>query len=168
MSQTTVFTPIRKAFQARTAREQALLAGLAVLVVLTVLWFGLLAPVMSWRAAAEQRYVNAAEGYETVLAQAAEYRALSAQAVTIGDREPLRTLADRMARERGLSISRVQPLDDGRLGVWIEQADADALMGWLSVLAREHGVSAERVSLDRDGETRVRAQLTLVRAGGAG
>ena len=34
MSQTTLFTPLIKAFQARTAREQALLAGLAVLVVL--------------------------------------------------------------------------------------------------------------------------------------
>lgn len=168
MSQTTFFTPLFKAFQARTAREQALLAGLAVLVVLTVLWFGVLAPAMSWRADAAQRYANAAEGYETILVQVSEYRALSAQAVSSGDREPLRTLADRTARERGLSISRVQPLDDGRLGVWMEQADADAMMGWLSVLAREHGVSAERVSLDRDGENRVRAQLTLLRAGGAG
>lgn len=168
MSQTTLFTPVSKAFQARTAREQVLLAGLAVLVVLTVVWFGLLAPVMNWRAASEQRYVNAVEGYETLLVQAEHYRALSALAVTADNSEPLRTLADRMARERGLSISRVQPLDDGRLGVWMEQADADALMGWLSVLAREHGVNAERVSLDRDGEARVRAQLTLVRAGGAG
>lgn len=168
MSQMTLFAPITKAFQARTTREQLLLAGLGVLVLLTVLWFGLMAPVMSWRAAAEQRYVNAVEGYETLLVQAEQYRVLSELAVTTDDSEPLRTLADRMARERGLSITRVQPLDDGRLGVWMEQADADALMGWLSVLSREHGVSAERVSVDRDGEARVRAQLTLVRAGGAG
>ncbi len=168
MSQTTLFTPLIKAFQARTAREQALLAGLAVLVVLTIAWFGVLAPAMSWRADAARRYANAAEGYESILVQASEYRALSAQAVNADDREPLRTLADRTARERGLAISRVQPLEDGRLGVWIEQADADSLMGWLSLLSREHGVNAERVSLDREGETRVRAQLTLVRAGGAG
>ena len=168
MSQTTLFTPLIKAFQARTAREQALLAGLAVLVVLTIAWFVVLAPAMSWRADAARRYANAAEGYESILVQASEYRALSAQAVNADDREPLRTLADRTARERGLAISRVQPLEDGRLGVWMEQADADSLMGWLSLLSREHGVNAERVSLDREGETRVRAQLTLVRAGGAG
>lgn len=168
MSQMTLFSPLHKAFQARTPREQVLLAGLAVLLLLTVLWFGVLAPAINWRSDAAQRYANAAEGYETLLVQASEYRARSAQAVTAGDREPLRTLADRTARERGLSISRVQPLEDGRLGVWMEQSDADALMGWLSVLAREHGVSAERVSLDRENDNRVRAQLTLVRAGGAG
>ena len=55
MSQTTLFTPLIKAFQARTAREQALLAGLAVLVVLTIAWFGVLAPAMSWRADAARR-----------------------------------------------------------------------------------------------------------------
>ena len=79
----------------------------------------------------------------------------------------MRTLADRTARERGLSISRVQPLEDGRLGVWLEQADADAMMGWLNTLSREHGVSAVRVSVDRESDARVRAQLTLSRAGGA-
>lgn len=167
MSKSAIFTPIRIAFLARTPREQALLAGLAVLLVLTVLWFGVLAPALNWRSEAVRRYANAAEGYETILVQAAQYRALSEGAVNVADQEPLRTLADRTARERGLSISRVQPLEDGRLGVWLEQADADAMMGWLNTLSLEHGVSAVRVSVDRESDARVRAQLTLSRAGGA-
>lgn len=167
MSVHAFFTPAVKAFQARTVREQVLLAGLGLIVLLMAIWFGLLAPAIDWRSDATRRYVSAVEGYETILDQTARYRALAASAAPDAEREPLRTLADRSAREKGLSISRVQPLEDGRLGVWIEDAEADALMRWLGDLSREHGVSAERVSLDRSGDNRVRAQLTLMRAGGA-
>lgn len=161
------FTPALKAFHARTAREQLLLAGLGLIVVLMAIWFGLLAPAIDGRAEATRRYVSAVEGYETILDQTARYRALAASTAPEAEREPLRTLADRSARERGLSISRVQPLEDGRLGVWMEDADADALMAWLAALSTEQGVNVERASLDRSGDNRVRAQLTLMRAGGA-
>lgn len=162
------FTPVLRAFQARTAREQLLLAGLGLILLLMAVWFGLLAPALDWRMDATRRYVSAVEGYETVLDQAARYRSLAARSEDASEREPLRTLADRSARERGLSISRVQPLEDGRLGVWMDDADANALMAWLGDLSREHGVSAERASLDRSGDNRVRVQLTLMRAGEAG
>lgn len=149
-----------------TAREQGLLAFLAVLVVGTVVWFGMLSPVLSWRAESERRYVAAVEGYETLLVQLALHERLAQSATQIVNRESLRGLADRMARERGLAITRVQPLEDGRLGVWLDGVPSDALMGWLTVMARDHGVWADRVSLDREGEGVVRAQLTLARAGG--
>jgi len=166
MTQSERLAPLKTAWAGRTAREQILLAGLAVLVAGMLVWFGLLAPTLAWRAEAERAYVAAAEDYETLLAQLAQYQALSSgQDTRIDDREALRTLADRTAREQALAISRVQPLEDGRLGVWLDSVEADALMVWLSLLAREHGVRADRVSLDRDGERVVRAQLTLARAG---
>ena len=161
-------SPVGRAFLARTVREQILLAGLAALLALTVIWFGILGPVISWRSDALRDFSRAAAGYETLLVQVEAYRALAEQVETPEDQEPLRTLADRTARERGLAISRVQPLEDGRLGVWMEQADADALMAWLEGLAREQGVMVERISLDREADERVRAQLTLRRVSEAG
>ena len=97
----------------------------------------------------------------------ARYRTLAAtadQAQRAG--APLRTVIGRTASARGVAISRVQPLDDGRLGVWLDTVEADALMAWLSDLAREEGVRVDRVSLDREGDGVVRAQLLLAGAGG--
>jgi len=148
-----------------TAREQGLLAFLAVLLLGTVVWFGVLSPTLSWRAEAERRYVAAVEGYETMLVQLSLYESLAQSATRPQSGQSLRGLADQTARERGLAITRVQPLDDGRLGVWMDGVSSDALMGWLNVLARDHGVWADRVSLDREGEGVVRAQLTLAQAG---
>ncbi|MBL4544765.1 MAG: type II secretion system protein M [Oceanicaulis sp.] len=54
-------------------------------------------------------------------------------------------------------------VQNGRLGVWMEQADANAVLAWLDALAREQGVVVERISLDREADERVRAQLTLRR-----
>ena len=163
MSGQDVLTPVRRAFLARTVREQTLLAGLAALLALTLIWFGILGPVISWRSDALRDFSRSAEGYETLLVQIEEYRALAAQITAPEDQEPLRTVADRTARERALAISRVQPLEDGRLGVWMEQADANAVLAWLEALAREQGVVVERISLDREADERVRAQLTLRR-----
>lgn len=149
-----------------SAREQGLLAFLMVLVLATVIWFGLLSPVLGWRADTERRYVAAVEDYETLLVQLALHEQLTQAATQADTSESLRGLADRTARERGLAITRVQPLEDGRLGVWMDGVPSDAVMGWLSMMARDHGVWADRVSLDREGEGVVRAQLTLARAGG--
>jgi type II secretory pathway component PulM len=46
MSGQDVLTPLRRTFLARTVREQVLLAGLAALLALTVIWFGVLGPVI--------------------------------------------------------------------------------------------------------------------------
>lgn len=165
---THVLTPVRRAFLARTVREQLLLAGLGVLLALTLVWFGVLGPVIAWRTDALRNFARAAEGYETLLVQIEDYRMLAEQVTPLQDQDPLRTLADRTARERSLAISRVQPLEDGRLGVWMEQADANAVLAWLEDLAREHGVMVERISLDREADERVRAQLTLRRLSEAG
>lgn len=166
MSWTERFAPMRAAWAERTTREQALLAGALALIAAIIAWYGVLAPSVAWRQAAERDYVRAVESFEVMVDGAARYRALTSNE-TRQQRSsaPLRTVIGRTANERGVAISRVQPLDDGRLGVWLDAVEADALMGWLSMLAVEEGVRVDRVSLDREGDGIVRAQLLL--AGGA-
>lgn len=167
MSWTETLAPVRAAWAERTAREQILLACAAALIAMILAWYAVLAPVMSWRASAERDFLRAVERYEVMAEGAARYRALSAgaaQAQRSG--APLRTVIGRTANARGVAISRVQPLDDGRLGVWLDTVEADILMAWLSELAADEGVRVDRVSLDREGDGVVRAQLLL--AGTAG
>jgi type II secretory pathway component PulM len=158
--------PVRAAWAERTAREQLLLAGLAAFLAVLVLWFAVLGPALAWRAEAQRVHAAAVEDYETLLDGVARYRALAAEART-GSGGPIRTLVGATATDRQLPISRVQPLEDGGLGVWLDAAPADRLMAWLADLSREEGVIVERASFDREGDNIVRAQVTVRRAGAA-
>jgi type II secretory pathway component PulM len=158
--------PIRAAWAERSAREQILLAAAAGLIALIVSWYLVLGPALAWRAEAQRDFVRAAESFEAMVDGTRRYAALSA-GVERARRSgaPLRTVIGRTANERGVAISRVQPLDDGRLGVWLDTVESDALLAWLSALALEEGVRVDRVSLDREADGVVRAQLMLAGAG---
>ncbi|XBQ16679.1 MAG: type II secretion system protein M [Oceanicaulis sp.] len=166
MTPAELIKPARAAWAERTAREQILLAGLAALLAGTVIWFAILGPALSWRASSERVYARAAADYETLVSGLDRYRSAASEAQRAGSSAPLRTIVGASANARGLPISRVQPLEDGGLGVWLDAAQADALLSWLVTLSREEGVMVERVSLDREGDGIVRAQLLLRRPGG--
>lgn len=166
MSRLDVLKPVQLAWAGLSLREQALLAGLAAILIGVLGWYGVVQPAQSWRAEAERDFAAALQSYETTLVQLEQYQALAARAERPEAREPLRTLADRVAREHSLAISRIQPLDDGGLGVWLDASDADAVMAWLAALSREHGVMAVRASLDRESASTVRVQVVLRHAGG--
>lgn len=167
MTLTERLAPARAAWAGLSGREQASLILLALALGAAAFWFGAVQPALSWRDAARRDYVQAVESYERLLVGLAQHRALAVDVEAPRDTAPLRTLVGRTAGDRGLAVSRVQPLEDGRLGVWLDTVDPDALLAWLVVLAREEGVVADRVSLDREGENQVRAQLLLSRGGAA-
>lgn len=162
-----ILAPARAAWAERSAREQGLIAGLALILAGLIVWYGVVSPALSWRAEAARAHQAAVEDYETLLAGIARYRTLARDAQTQAGGAPLRTLVGSSATARELPITRVQPLDDGGLAVWLDAAPADRLMAWLADLAREEGVAVERASLDREGDGVVRAQIVLRRAGNA-
>jgi len=161
------FAPLKAAWAERTVREQLMLAGLGALVILVIAWYGVLAPALSWRSEARADHEAAVARYETMVAGVARYRAEVQAAAQPRAGAALRTVVGTSAAERGLAISRVQPLEDGRLGVWMEGVSDDALMAWLVALSRDEGVRVDQISLDREGDRLVRAQMVLVRGGGA-
>ena len=161
-----LITPIRNAWLERTGREQALLAGLGVFLLALIVWYGVMSPALNWRAEAERTHAAAVSDYERLLTDLDRYRTLAANADQPRSSTPLRTLVGSSANENQLAITRVQPLDDGGLSVWMDSVPADRLTAWLLALAREEGVIADRVSLDREGDGIVRAQLLLRRPGG--
>ena len=76
---------------------------------------------------------------------------------------PLGVIIAQSSEERSIAITRVQPDETGQITVWMDSVDANALMDWLVVLARDEGVVSTRITLDREGENRVRAQIVLGR-----
>ncbi|MEE2565767.1 type II secretion system protein GspM [Hyphobacterium marinum] len=150
-------------WQGRTGREQGLLAGLALVLGVLVLWYGIIAPVVGWRDTSRARYEVSAERYLHVTAELARIEgSAEAHAVQTYDR-PLRTVAGERAAAHGLAISRVLPDGDGQLNLWIEAAPAGSLTDWLSDLDRNHAVRVERLTLDRRADRLVNAQIVLRR-----
>jgi len=163
-----ILAPARAAWSERTAREQALLAGLAVLVAALGLWFFALQPALAARADARAEFERAVSDHRAFSTELARYRVLAASLEDRAEtRRPLRTLAGEYARRRDLAITRVLPDETGRLNVWVDNVTDAALFGWLADLAENEGIVAERASLDREGDGVVRAQVLLARGGAA-
>ena len=89
--------------------------------------------------------------------------------VATGDRagRSLLALADASARESGLgaALKRVEPVNEGRVNVWFENAPFDVMATWLESLAQRYGVSVDELSVDRvdnSGQGLVNARVTLL------
>ncbi|GGE42809.1 hypothetical protein GCM10011367_16910 [Marinicauda pacifica] len=159
-------TALRGLWTRQTPREQVLLAVCAGLILAALVWFALVSPALSYRNAMRAGFEAQVEDHMAVIAGIERYRGLqTANATQQGQDQPLRTLVANRAREAGITITRVQPLENGQLSVWAEQAPEAQLMALLVALADRDNVHASRVSLDREASGLVRAQLVLGRGG---
>lgn len=163
----TIFSPLRQLWVQQTAREQRLLALLAGLVVILLVWFAVLGPALAFREGMRASYAAQVEDHLQIVSGIERYRALAAAGEANAEAAaPLRTLIAARARESGVAITRVQPLEDGQLGVWADRVGEARLMAFLLTLAEDDGVRVTRMSLDREGDGMVRAQMVLARPGG--
>lgn len=161
------FAPLKVAWTERTSREQILVASAGALLAGVLAWYAILSPALGARDQARSAHARAVESFETMVAGVARYRAEIAASDQPQSTTALRTVVGTSAAERELALSRVQPLEDGRLGVWLENASDDALMAWLLALARDEGIRVDQISIDREGDRLVRAQMVLTRGGGS-
>tara|TARA_R110002096_G_scaffold270628_1_gene464449 strand:- start:1144 stop:1641 length:498 start_codon:yes stop_codon:yes gene_type:complete len=164
---TALMTRVLALWAGRSTREQALMAGLGLILAGLVIAYGAVLPASSYRSDSRVRYEASAERYlrtEAALASVAGRAGPSAPSTS--DR-PVRTVASERAAAHGLAISRVLPDGDDRLNVWIESGLAESLTDWLTDLDRNHSIQVERLTIDRRGDRVVSAQIVLTR-GGAG
>ena len=150
------------------ARERTLIlvaSGLAL--VFAFFQFGLLAS-MDARARAERAYLNAHDVLNEVRIGAAMARdagAGSTQNAASGG--SIRAAVTNTAARSKLSISRMQPIEDGGLTITLDEVDGAALFQWLARLRADHGVVVTRAAVSRNsGRPTVRANIVLTPGGG--
>ena len=156
------------AWAERSAREQLLLGGLAAILLVLSLWYGVAAPLMEFRNASRAAYIDSVDRYRELSLGIARYQAQanSDGGPAAADNRPLRTLVSERAAAMELPLSRMVPDEAGRLNVWTENADAERLMNWLADLEQRHGIITVRANIDREGDGRARAQIVLEQRGG--
>jgi len=81
-----------------------------------------------------------------------------------GEDQTLLILASTTAKEKKISFKRIQPDGEGFLQIWLEEANFNALLLWLSDIERKNGIHVAQISVERtkrDGF--VNARITLMR-----
>ena len=143
-------------FTDRSSREQLLLAVAALLMVLMAGWMFIIRPMGQAYAAAVQAQSKAVRDFDLV------QRGLSYLTQTRTDRQPFdRNALIATAREVNISISRVQPENDGDLKVWFEDSTSDQVYTFLNRLTGSYNAAIELVQMNRRPGGQISAQITL-------
>lgn len=148
---------LRAAWEARSRREQIMLAVMAGAILLVVGWYAVLVPLNGAGEASETRLTKAGERFARLDAAARS----GGLPVTAG--QPLQAVVDASAAAAGLSIARRREEADGRLTVWLTAADPGLMMGWLTSLARAQGIAVSEMTASRTEGGLLEAQITLGR-----
>ncbi len=149
----------------RSDRERTLLVMVSVIVIALAFWQGVVAPTMRFRAGAEAEWRAATDQSVEARQLARRIRELT---IRTGTREPApdaRIAVTVAARQSDISISRLLPVAEGGVEVWVDAADAARLFDWLATMHDRYGVTIVKASIARrDGDSQIRAQVML--AGG--
>lgn len=144
-------------WEERTPRERILLLALLtagiVLAAVQLVWLPL--------DRAQERAVRARDAARLILAdvQAAASRAGQQAKTNVPATDDPRGTVIRTAREANLTLTRLEPGQDG-LSVWMDEVKADELHRWLGRLQADHGLEVRRASVRaNDDNATVRAQI---------
>jgi general secretion pathway protein M len=151
-------------------RERLMVLSGIVAVILMILYLTLWAPYSGAQRDALRDDVASRQADLAWMQQAAQkIRQLqqSGAALNTGG-QSLLALIDQTAKQNqiGGAVKRIEPAGEGSVRVWLEQADFDALLLWVDLLQRAHGIAVDTIALDREPlPGRVNARITF--SGGA-
>lgn len=149
-----------------TSRERGLIAVAGGLSLLIFLWMVVLNPAFEARNTAEQR-LAIGENRLSQVENALQIKRVKSLTLTgeefksdqvIG---PLKATITNTASELGLSVSRIQGLNEEGVGVFIDQADPRLLYFWIDDLERNYGAEVTRLTVEQVGGSAVNARIEV-------
>ena len=154
--------------QARSPREQILIAAAAFLVAGFALYYLAIAPIAQFHGAARRDYLFARQTLAEVERglRIAEPGGRGGSAARLSRREFSQTI-NALARERALAIVRMEPDAEGGLRVWFERAEAPALFALIADLVDRHGVRIDSAVIEQNDDSATVSARFVLAAGGA-
>ena len=149
-------------FYGREQNEQRIISGIALLIVISILWVSVWKPVSDWRTLAQNRQQNAQQLLDWLKAnEQAAKQAATANRASSGGRALIPVIT-KAASAHELKLNRLQPESNGVISVVLEQQSFNQIIGWVAQLDENNGVSVERASFDsQDAPGYVNAQIRL-------
>ncbi|GAK33155.1 hypothetical protein JCM17846_19380 [Iodidimonas nitroreducens] len=153
-----------------SGRERRLLQGAALILLILGGWQFILRPLLDYRAeqmAVRQSALTTLEEIEGLAADVLALRARQKSMAPLAGKgnataDPVRSIISRTASEKGLSMTRLMPEEDGGVTIWFDQISSPQLFSWIADLQTEHGIRVMRASLsDNREQAGIRAQIRL-------
>ncbi|WP_027858762.1 type II secretion system protein GspM [Marinobacterium jannaschii] len=146
-------------------REQRLLLIAAPLVLMLLFWWLLISPQQQQQQRLTQQIDAKGRTLEWMQAAAVQVKQLRKQAPGAQRGQNLRQLATRLAKQQKITVSRVQPLSDGRISLWAENIRYEDSLRFFDRLAKQ-GVQVVQTQLTAQSTAGyINLYLTLKRGG---
>ncbi|MEP0316527.1 MAG: type II secretion system protein GspM [Hyphomonas sp.] len=153
-------------WNSRTGREQALIGVALLLVIVALLQFGIVRPLMAAKADSKLALEAASRQFDVVSAEITSQSARVAGAPGArASSQNLRSDLLQLANARGLSVSRLQTADDGRLILQFERTVPTLVYAWLADADLRYGAVPERVTMFAEEAGYVRASFEFAGGG---
>ena len=140
----------------REPYEKAVMAGLAALIVLAVLYLFAIKPVLDSHKAAETQSAKALRDYEIV-----SRAVLQLGQGTVVTGAPFdRSVLINAARRSDINLSRLQP-DGDSLTIWVDDIETVKLYGLLNTLVTQNGAELTRAVINANDNGLLSAQISI-------
>lgn len=144
----------------RSPREQVLLALMAALAGVVLLWFAVLAPLRAAQADAERHLLQAMADEAVVRAAATEIERLAQAAPPPARSGTLEAAVDGTAQAAGLTVVRMEAAPEGIQAV--VAGPPTALAPWLLQMQQEQAAQVRHLTLLKGEAGQLQADMTLV------
>ncbi len=154
---------IGKWYAGRDANERPVIAGVACLIVIAVLWSVVWKPISDWRDIEANRFENAQALLDWMRAnEATARRTVGAVGSQNTPKRSLLPVITRAANGEGIILNRLQPESSGAVSVVVQAQPFNSVLRWLNQMQENNNIVVQRVSLDAEGHPGlVNAQLRL-------
>ena len=150
----------------RTGRERALIGVALLLVIVALLQFAIVRPLMAAKADSKLALEAASRQLDVVSAELTSQTTRVAGATAArASSQNLRSDLLQLANARGLSVSRLQTADDGRLILQFERTVPTLVYAWLADEDMRYGAVPERVTMFAEEAGYVRASFEFAGGG---
>ena len=145
-------------YRARTQREQYMVLGAGVAIILAIAYF-LIVPLGDALASAKARHADAVIALGETQVRVDAVKELQADRAAPLD-TPLESLIRARANDAGFALTNVTPQGGDRVQIMIASARPGALIGWIADL-ESAGVLIDRFGTTDNGDRTVAVQMTL-------
>ncbi|MBO6582211.1 MAG: type II secretion system protein M [Hyphomonas sp.] len=153
-------------WNSRTGRERALIGVALLLLIVALLQFAIVRPLMAAKADSKLALEAASRQLDVVSAELTSQTTRVAGATAArASSQNLRSDLLQLANARGLSVSRLQTADDGRLILQFERTVPTLVYAWLADADMRYGAVPERVTMFAEEAGYVRASFEFAGGG---